>query len=213
MEKYIFDLDGTLLNAHWNEEDEFFRSILPIDEAIRFEEERLDLICGYEDNYPRYDVYLLSRWFMDHGYNLNTTKINEWIHFNGDIMGNDMCDGVIELFEDIKSRNKEIVLLSNWFNYTQINRLKRSGLYEYFDDFVTGDMELKPYLESYRCAAELTPFDECIMIGDHYIKDYYQPKLYGMNAYFIDDKHSLRDLIGGEKDDRRGKTKVRKRFE
>ena len=213
MKKYIFDLDGTLLNAHWNEEDEFFRSILPIDQAIKFEDERVDLIYGYEENYPRYDIYNLSRWFMDHGYNINTSKINEWIHFNGDIMGNDMCDGVIELLEDIKSRDGEIVLLSNWFNYTQINRLKRSGLYEYFDDFVTGDMELKPYLESYRLAASFTPFNECMMIGDNYVKDYYKPLMYGMNAYFVDENHGLRELIGGDANDRRCKTKIKTRFE
>lgn len=213
VELFLYDIDFTLLIPHFNEEDEFFRSIMDLESAMRFEKEREKLIYAYEREHKRYDIDSLSDWFIFNGYDLTPKLINEWIHFCGDVMGSDIPDGVYEHMESVKSLDKKQAISSNWFWYSQVNRLKREYLYDYFNTIVTGDMFLKPHKESYDYARGNIPRGRCLMIGDDLEKDFEVPISLGFKAILIDEDFSFRDLIGGKIDDRGSKTKVRKRFE
>ena len=68
---------------------------------------------------------------------------------NGETIKDEVADGVIELFDYLKSTGKEIVVLTNWFGGTQIPRLKRTGLYNYLDALITGEIAMKPTLASF----------------------------------------------------------------
>ena len=109
----------------------------------------------------------------------------------------------------LKKENKEIVLLTNWFKKTQINRLKRKNLLNYFDNIVSGDIALKPNKESYDLAVLTTPKSECIMIGDDYKNDYLGALNYGINAFLIDEENDINRLLEVVKDDRRSKRRIK----
>lgn len=73
---------------------------------------------------------------------------------------------MIDLFEYL-SRKYEIVLLSNYFRETQIGRLKKLGIYKYFDNVYGGeDHYLKPNKQAFELACGDNKFDDCLMIGD-----------------------------------------------
>ena len=55
----------------------------------------------------------------------NTTMVSET-----DVME----DGVIEVLEYLKSKDKSLVVLTNWYSLPQVERLKNAGIFEYFDD-------------------------------------------------------------------------------
>ena len=212
MERYIVDLDGTLLLGNFEDELNFFDEILTkrgwSKEKIEcFHNDRVPLIYGYEELNAVYNINLLRIWFKEHGYELSEKDIDDWIAFNGNEMRDTVLDGAFEVLEYLKSKDKDIILLTNWFMETQENRLKRAGLYEYFDYLVTGEMAIKPRRASYAEAAALSVPWECVMIGDNWEKDYKGPKEYGMHTHYVGEpkntdgyvkKKKLIELIGGE---------------
>ena len=212
MKRYIFDLDGTLLLANFEDELNFFNEILTKrgwskEKIDNFHKDRVPLIYGYEELNATYNRELLRRWFKEHKYELSEKDINDWIAFNGNEMRDTILDGAIEVLEYLKSKDKEIVLLTNWFMETQENRLKRAGLLDYFDYLVTGEMAIKPRRASYAEAAALSVPWECVMIGDNWEKDYLGPTRYLMNTHYVGEvkdttkkvkQKKLIELIGGE---------------
>ena len=212
MKRYIFDLDGTLLLANFEDELNFFNEILTKrgwskEKINNFHKDRVPLIYGYEELNATYNRELLRRWFKEHKYELSEKDINDWIAFNGNEMRDTILDGAIEVLEYLKSKDKEIVLLTNWFMETQENRLKRAGLLDYFDYLVTGEMAIKPRRASYAEAAALSVPWECVMIGDNWEKDYLGPTRYLMNTHYVGEvkdttkkvkQKKLIELIGGE---------------
>ena len=212
MKRYVFDLDGTLLLANFEDELNFFNERLTKrgwskEKIDNFHKDRVPLIYGYEELNGTYDRELLRIWFKEHGYELSEKDINDWIAFNGNEMRDTILDGAIEVLEYLKSKDKEIVLLTNWFMETQENRLKRAGLLDYFDYLVTGEMAIKPRRASYAEAAALCVPWECVMIGDNWEKDYLGPTRYLMNTHYVGEvkdttkkvkQKKLIELIGGE---------------
>ena len=212
MKRYIFDLDGTLLLANFEDELNFFNERLTKrgwskEKINNFHKDRVPLIYGYEELNATYNRELLRRWFKEHKYELSEKDINDWIAFNGNEMRDTILDGAIEVLEYLKSKDKEIVLLTNWFMETQENRLKRAGLLDYFDYLVTGEMAIKPRRASYAEACALSVPWECVMIGDNWEKDYLGPTRYLMNTHYVGEvkdttkkvkQKKLIELIGGE---------------
>ena len=103
-----------------------------------------------------------------------------------------MEDGVIELLDYLKSKNKSLVVLTNWYGESQVARLKNAKIYDYFDDVFTGEYQLKPHPESYIRAIDKYNPRECVIIGDSIHKDYSAPRIHGIDAILYDknDIHS-----------------------
>ena len=72
-EKIIFDLDGTLMNADFSLEDDFFRERLGKNDADKFVPVKYDLLLKYEDLFSRYDIKCLSE-FLTIGSGVNITE-------------------------------------------------------------------------------------------------------------------------------------------
>lgn len=183
--RFIFDLDGTLLTCDYKLEEAYFESVLG-DKGIAFAGEVSSLLDIYERKYPKYDVEVLSE-YLTHMSGLPVTPdvIRGWISIIGDAEDT-MEDGVIETLEDLKLRGKELVVLTNWFEETQVSRLKHAGLYDYFDEVYTGEFFLKPKKAAYILAMNETPIDQCLMIGDSVDKDYIGPRACGMDSVLYD---------------------------
>lgn len=199
IERFIFDLDGTLLFGNYQKEQEYFKDKLK-DDADLFLEQLFPLLNQYEKTFPRYNVNQLATFLTVNSKALITSDIVEgWIEVNRD-MEDKIEDNAIEVLEYLKSKNKSIAVLTNWFKKTQLSRLENSGILPYIDDIYGGEIYLKPNIESYLNAMGKYKIDECIMIGDTLEKDYLGPKRIGMEAIYynpngIEEETKIKSLI------------------
>ena len=79
-------------------------------------------------------------------------------------------------------KDKKLVILSNWFTCTQIERLRKNNLLQYFDEVYGGDYTIKPHKEAFLRAFGNTSKEKCVMIGDNYLKDFCGALNVGSNA-------------------------------
>lgn len=124
-EKIIFDLDGTLMNADFSLEDDFFSERLEKNDADKFVPVKHDLLLKYEDLFSRYDIKYLSEFLtIGSGVNITEKLIREWILI-GSTFKDELVPDIVDVLEYLKSKDYELIVLSNWFKSTQVNRLKK----------------------------------------------------------------------------------------
>lgn len=194
-QKYIFDVDYTLLIPDWSEEDNYFRKNIAIEEQEEFFKKKLDIVVKYEDTHSKYDYKVLSDYFLSYGFHLSEELIEGWMIHNGDAIKDEIPDGIKELFEYLKENNKEIIVLSNWPSITQVMRLKKTGLYEYVDKLIGGETAMKPNIEAFNLAIGDTNKEDCLMIGDSIRTDKIGADNAGIDSYIVDKQHSIRNLV------------------
>ena len=189
--RFIFDLDHTLLFADYSAEKEFFRDVFRSDADV-FVNDVVGLLYEYESLYPRYEVSELSKFMIDRT-RLDFTEniINDWIEVIGNC-NSKIEDGVLETLDFLKSKGMSNAVLTNWFHKSQEMRLRNSGLLEFIDDIYAGDTILKPRSDAYLSARDRFKSTECVFIGDHLEKDYIGPRSCNMASilYDRDDRHS-----------------------
>ena len=185
--RFIFDLDQTLMTADYNMEKEYFKTVLGKQGEIFFDMIPA-LLSEYESIYPKYEIDNLCRFLtMTTKINFTVDIIKGWIDSFG-MCRSEMEDGIIDTLEYLKSKDKSLVVLTNWFFESQAVRIINSGLSDYFDEIYTGDMCLKPRRDAYMMAIDRFSSDECVVIGDDINKDYYGPRLYGIDSVVYDKK-------------------------
>ena len=186
--RFIFDIDGTLLVPDWNYEEEYFSSVLNSSDVDIFLPQIADLLQQYENNYPRYDILELSRFLTNKsGVLITPDIINGWNKALGET-NPIVIDGVVEVLDYLKSKDKSLVVLTNWFLEPQISRLKSSELLQYFDFIYGGELGIKPNSETYKNACGEFNIDSAIMIGDSLDFDVYGPQSVGMDSIFYNPK-------------------------
>lgn len=84
--------------------------------------------------------------------------------------------------------NYELVLLSNYFEESQRNRLESMNINKFFSEYY-GESIIKPNKETYFQAAGKNRPSECIMIGDDIELDINVPKSLGFNTIYINKKN------------------------
>ena len=185
IKRFIFDLDGTLLTGDFSKEKAYFEDVYK-DESSKLIGKIGDFLNVYENTHPRYDVDVLSEYLtMVSGLRFTPSIIRGWIEVMKD--PNDRLEeGVIDTLEYLKSSDKSLAVLTNWFGDTQVARLKSNGIYEYFDSIYTGDTVLKPHKAAYLSARGLFMPEECVVIGDHVDRDYIGPRACGMESVLYD---------------------------
>lgn len=189
MKKVIFDLDGTLLQKNWSYEQEYFRSILNPDDAEKILSSMATLLTEYEKNYFRYDINLLSAYLSEKTeIDISPNVVKKWIEAGCDYY--DTVPGALEVLQYLRQKNKKIVALSNWFTDMNVERLKKAGLYDYFDEVYCSDrVDMKPNYGGYAIACGDVAFHDIVMIGDSLQVDVLTPLELGMDAvYFCPDE-------------------------
>lgn len=190
MEKFIFDIDGTLLKTNWEYEEIYFNRVLSKKDAEVFIPNIARLLAEYESKFPRYDMNLLSQYlFESTGVKITPDIICGWLEAGKNYY--DVIPGAKEILEHLKSRDKKIVALSNWFSEMNKTRLERAGLLEYFDDVYCSDLvDMKPNRSSYLTACGETRPVDTVMIGDSLQLDVMVPLELGMDAVYYCPKES-----------------------
>lgn len=184
MEKFIFDIDGTLLKANWEYEKIYFNSVLSREDADIFLPKISKLLTGYESTFTHYDIDLLSSYLSENtGVNITPDLIRGWINAGKDYY--DVVDDAKDVLEYLKNKDKKIVALSNWFTEMNKTRLEKAGLLEYFDNVYCTDMiEMKPNEASYLKACGDTLLSKVVMIGDSLSFDVLRPMELGIDAIY-----------------------------
>lgn len=190
MERFIFDLDGTLLTNGFKKEHEFFRKILG-DDAEWFIENAFRYLDDYEHQNISYEVHKLSEHLKrESGLDITDKFVEGWLEV-GITEIDKMEEGVMETLEYLSLKGKDVIVLTNWFTKTQVARLRKSKLIDFINEVHCGDTNLKPHRSTYISACGEYEPSECIIIGDNIEKDYFEPQKYGLNALLYDknDQH------------------------
>ena len=185
IKRYIFDLDGTLLTGDYQETDSFLRDMFG-EQANDFIQNMTHILDRYEKAFPRYDYETLATYLKAKtGLPFTKDIIRDW-----DMMVEAVTDtkeeGVQETLEYLKSQDKSLVVLTNWFGRSQEQRLKRADLLQYFDTVYGGDVATKPHREAYWYAAAGRKPSECLCVGDNVDNDYIGPRACAMHSVLYD---------------------------
>lgn len=163
--RIIFDLDNTLIL--WK--TEYKEAIEKTIKYYNLNISHIDIDNILEQYESIYDVYK-KEYFIEiinekFNLNLDVDFMNKWIYELGF-----MSEYNKELEDTLSylSKKYELVILTNWFTESQIERLKNAKVYQYFDEIYGGEKFIKPSKESYLQAIGNHPVEECIMIGDVY---------------------------------------------
>ncbi len=184
VKRFIFDLDGTLLHCNFEREREYFRSVLPKEDANKFIETFIYHLYDYEEMFLQYDIKKLSEYLSEKmGFIITEEFIEKWIDVNTECV-DAVYDETIDILNYLKEKRYSLVVLTNWFYKTQVNRLNNKDILKYFDNVFTGEIYTKPNKESYLNAiGEYNP-EECVMIGDNITKDVLMPQSLGITSFY-----------------------------
>lgn len=138
--------------------------------------------CGIYKYYNIFDM--VSYIEEDLKVKLNQNFIDDFFDMYNDLLGYidlDICDTLNYL----KSKYT-LVIYSNWFTSSQIARLRKAGIYKYFDYVYCADkVPKKPNKEGYLEVMGDFKASECVFIGDNIKFDIEMPKSLGINVYYI----------------------------
>lgn len=193
----IFDLYGTLMNIHTDEErdslwssfakkmkkykeynkDELRKEYLALCAEFQKDIEEIDILKVFEILYPAADLNDIAVTFRK----LSTDFIHPYF-------------GVKKLLKTLKKDGHRVFLLSNaqasFTNY----ELDRFKLKPYFDGiFLSSDYGIKkPNIEYYKKLIEVYNIDvnHAVMIGNDYKNDILPPKELGLKAIYIESNQS-----------------------
>ena len=85
-----------------------------------------------------------------------------------------------------------MVLLTNYFSQSQINRLNNMGIGKFFTECY-GESLIKPYYNSYISACGKNKPSECVMIGDDFLLDVENAAKAGLNTIWVNSKNLKND--------------------
>ena len=197
--KYIlFDLDGTLMDFNKGEANAFidtmmhFKAYTPSREEIshfsylnerlfhqfakgemtriEFQEKRFKEIMEYLDMDG--DISLFNKYYV------------ESLKYQADLF-----DGVVDVLEEL-SKKYRLFIASNGMNQVQIKRLKKAGIYDYFERIYISEIigYNKPDKEFFEYIIKDIKDDnrwEYIMIGDRYDTDIMGAKKVGIDGILL----------------------------
>lgn len=192
IKRLIFDIDGTLIrNVQFK--DTISQTLKEIgiysDDNLEI---FLNSIKTYEKYYDNYNATDYLNFFGNQlGINLESNFLEIFFkHLKNAIPNN--IDEIREIQVTLQylSKKYELVLLSNYFEKSQRNRLEAIGINKYFKKYY-GENKIKPYAESYMQAKGTFTPSECIVIGDNLELDINKPAKFGFRTILVTDKENI----------------------
>lgn len=193
IKRIIFDLDNTIID--WKD----YYSADAVKSAcdkfgIKYNNEIIEKIVNIVDYYERNNEYfnmnimqeLINKELNNH-YTTDFTK--EILKYFENCVPKEMDINIIRTLEYLQNKY-ELVILTNWFENTQIQRLKNTKIYKYFTHvYATEKIKVKPNKEAFKTAmGEFAP-NECVMVGDDLKIDIDGALNIGINAIFLNRKN------------------------
>lgn len=189
--RIIFDQDNTLVtwtDDSYNTLDTTFKK-LEISLTKEDKEIIIEAICEYEDYY---DTYTKTNMIDFVNKKLNKTLPNIWLDIWLEELSNRdsiLEPNVLEILEYL-SQKYEIIVLTNWFTYSQKNNLNKLQVLQYINLVIgTDQVKNKPNKEAFLKACGNVPVEECIMIGDSFKTDILGAYEAGLDAIWYNPKN------------------------
>lgn len=189
--RFIWDLDGTILDGDFSKEEDLFRENLSEKDFLKFKEFRFTLIKAYEAECPRYDKKLLSEFLSDKsGILISEALVDKWISYMISI-NESIHPGAVAILDYLNKLGIENVVYSIWFTKTQVGRLERLGLASSFKEIRGADHFIKPQKEGFLEACGPHHPSECVMVGDNYLKDILGAQNAGLKTIYYSPKKDV----------------------
>lgn len=202
---YIFDLYGTLVDIHTDEEQEYlwkkitdfygFHGAIYTPEELRKEYKLLCAAEGEKIKDVEWAEIQIEKVFLELFTKKGVDVTLELATHVGEIFRIisteylKLYDGVIEFMELLKKKKKKIYLLSNAQEIFTVPEMKYLGIYDYFDGVVISSSEecKKPDPKFYNIVLNRYDLDkkESIMIGNDYITDIKGAHDSGLDSLYI----------------------------
>lgn len=189
IKRIIFDIDGTLITGV--DFSSYVANTLKkygIEDIEKTKQFLLN-IKEYEKTYNSYDRNLYLKFFCD---KLGCELDNHFL----EIFFQELRKAIPENAEKIKSmlaamNEYELVLLSNYFEESQRNRLTAMGINDYFSEYY-GESIIKPNELAYRQAQEIYQPSECVIVGDDKRLDIDVPKSLGFKTIYVNENGDIK---------------------
>lgn len=186
IKRLIFDVDGTLIQG--------VDFILSVSKTLKkmgcYSEENVKLFFNGINTYEQlYDNYNLID-YTQHMENAINKKLPEnFVQTFFDELKTCIPPRNELLIDTIHklSQQYELVLLTNYFAQSQLNRLNNMGIGKYFSECY-GEKIIKPNKQAYLSACGNRKPNECVMIGDDIYLDITRAKQEGLNTIFVNIK-------------------------
>lgn len=186
IKRLIFDIDGTLITGV------NFKTAITnaLNKISIYEEDIIDKyvssIKTYEENYDNYNKEdYLNHMSKEIGVNLPDNFLD--IFFNElKYLVPDNNKDIINTIDEL-SKYYELVILTNYFKVSQMNRLNTMNIGHYFKECF-GEELIKPNKDSYLNACGNYLPNECVMIGDDINLDIISAKENGLKTIFVNTK-------------------------
>lgn len=191
IKRLIFDIDGTLIrNINF---EPFIREALRIYgiEDLKKTKIFLNHIKEYETLYNTYDKNLYLNFFSKQlGVSLEQSFLNILL----ENLKKEIPNNCLELQNTLKAlKDYELVLLSNYFEESQRNRLKAMNINHFFPEYY-GEKVIKPNTLSYINAIKNHPCKECLIIGDDKKLDIDIPKSLGIKTLYVNENGDIKKV-------------------
>ena len=189
IKRIIFDIGGTLITGV--DFSSYVANTLKKYgiEDLEKTKQFLRNIKEYENTYNCYDRNLYLKFFSDKlGCELD-------YHFL-EIFFQELRKAIPENAEKIESMlaaldEYELVLLSNYFEESQRNRLTAMGINSYFSEYYGEDI-IKPNELAYRKAQGIYQPSECVIVGDDKRLDIDVPKSLGFKTIYVNENGDIK---------------------
>lgn len=186
IKRLIFDVDGTLITG--------VNFISPIESTLK-------RLGSYSKENERLFLKAISLYEQEFN---NYNKI-DYINYFEKVLGIKLGDKFLGIFfDELKkcvplenkklkssinelSKKYELVLLTNYFKESQLNRLHTMGIDNLFSECY-GEELIKPHIEIYLKACGSHNPDECVMIGDDPYLDIEKAQNLGINTILVNTK-------------------------
>lgn len=188
IKRIIFDIDGTLIR-NVNFVDAIIKTL---EEYHIYSEENLEnflkSIGTYEENYTSYTKEKYLQFFSK---SLNATLEENFLKSFFKNLKEVVPISFVDEQETIAYLNEkyELVLLSNYFEESQRNRLETMKINKYFKEYY-GETIIKPCKEAYFLACGSHEPSNCVIIGDNLELDCKIPKELGFHTILFSEENS-----------------------
>lgn len=193
IKKFIWDLDGTLLNGDFSHEISYFKEKLIGQDMETFLNNRSRYLYEYEKNFFKYDVKSLSDFLsLRSGLVIDETIVMGWNEYNKSIPDT-IHIGAEEVLSYLQSKGYENILYTNWFKDVQEARLRNTNLLGYFSEIYGGELAIKPNAVGYKKIIKDVNPKEVVMIGDNIVNDVLVPRSIDITTYHYDPLEKSKD--------------------
>jgi len=187
IKRLIFDVDNTLItNVNFSKS---------IEETLK----QINL-------YSKENVQSFLNGIKSYEKKYNNYNVDDYVNHMQQTIGKSLPHDFLDIFfENLKSaipgknqrlidtisklsQKYELVLLTNYFSKSQLNRLNNMGIGQFFSE-CHGEKLIKPNFDAYINACGLNMPSECVMIGDDIFLDIECATKIGMNTIFVNSKN------------------------